>query len=285
MRSGNKAYWEAAADEHALFAVATSRKDWTVDQFLHDGKIKSHRWVLPWLFEEQMSPHDTTLLEIGCGVGRFAVNLAPELRRYIGIDISQAMLDRAARMTEALPNVALVLGDGVSLDGIESQSVDAVFSYAVLQHVYERDVVLNYLREVVRVLRPGGVAKLQLLGANATTGLRWRFVRIDQLSDISALKTFMARAARRTGLLSPDGIARASATKRRAIEMLRRRLPPDFLVPVVRRYRAGLGMRGEGVDFREATRIFEELGCEVRVVPLDGEPMSQSYWVVVRKAG
>jgi SAM-dependent methyltransferase len=43
-------------------------------------------------------------------------------------------------------------------------SFDFVYSYIVFQHIPNRDVVLNYLSEARRVLKPGGILRCQLRG-------------------------------------------------------------------------------------------------------------------------
>jgi SAM-dependent methyltransferase len=59
-------------------------------------------------------------------------------------------------------NVEWVLGSGADLDVLCDRSVDDVFSYITLQHVPSTTVVLRYLEEAGRVLRPGGRGALQV---------------------------------------------------------------------------------------------------------------------------
>jgi SAM-dependent methyltransferase len=57
---------------------------------------------------------------------------------------------------------------------------DFVYSYAVFQHIPSAEVVFSYMRETVRVLRPGGVARLQLNGLpkSSRAYTTWEGVRI-----------------------------------------------------------------------------------------------------------
>ncbi len=57
---------------------------------------------------------------------------------------------------------------------------DFVYSYAVFQHIPSAEVVFSYLRETVRVLRPGGIARLQLNGLpkSADGYTTWEGVRV-----------------------------------------------------------------------------------------------------------
>ena len=47
---------------------------------------------------------------------------------------------------------------------VKDQTIDVVFSYIVFQHFPSVQMVERNLLEVIRVLRPGGIAKIQLRG-------------------------------------------------------------------------------------------------------------------------
>src|SRR3954452_8087287 len=79
--------------------------------------------------------------------------LAPDFDRVIGVDVSEDML---ARARAAVPeNVELRLTDGRTLP-VADADVDAIFSVHVIQHLESRAEVAAYVREMRRVLRPGG---------------------------------------------------------------------------------------------------------------------------------
>ncbi len=86
-------------------------------------------------------------LEIGVGTGLVAAPLQAGGRRVVGIDISVQMLQRARNR-----NLTVARADGVALP-FASGSVDDAYSVWVLHLVADPAAVL---REVIRVLRPGG---------------------------------------------------------------------------------------------------------------------------------
>lgn len=104
------------------------------------------------------------VLEIGCGTGRLLRPLAARAREVWGVDVSEVMVTLAAERLPDLPNVRVMANDGRTLAGIPDRSVDLVCSHLVFQHVPERAVVAGYLREAVRVLRPGGLVRFQVNG-------------------------------------------------------------------------------------------------------------------------
>lgn len=118
------------------------------------------RGMVAWAMEWMRPARRGRMLEIGCGVGRTAVNWCELFERVDAADISPQMLE-TVRANNPPANLRLVLIDGVSLRGIESGVYDAVYCYVVFQHIPDGAVVLGYVDEVARVLAPGGRALLQ----------------------------------------------------------------------------------------------------------------------------
>jgi SAM-dependent methyltransferase len=102
-----------------------------------------------------------TMVEIGCGLGRMTHRFAERFGRVYAVDVSPEMLSRAKAQWAGLTNVEFVLGHGNDFPGVADRSVDFVFSYIVLQHVPDQEIVKDYLRETARVLKPGAIAYLQ----------------------------------------------------------------------------------------------------------------------------
>jgi ubiquinone/menaquinone biosynthesis C-methylase UbiE len=96
-----------------------------------------------------------TALEVGCGTGFFLLNLmqAGVAERGVLTDISPGMVDVAVRNAGRLG--LPVQGRVADAERIpyDDASVDLVVGHAVLHHIPD---VAGALREVLRVLRPGG---------------------------------------------------------------------------------------------------------------------------------
>ncbi len=110
------------------------------------------------------------VLEIGCGVGRLAPEIAPKVKRWIGTDISANMLSHARRRLASYSNVEFVELADVSLAAIPTESVDVVYCTVVFMHLYEWDRY-KYISEAFRVLRPGG--RLYCDNVDITSTLGW----------------------------------------------------------------------------------------------------------------
>lgn len=99
-----------------------------------------------------------SVLEVGCGTGLLLERVARFAAAAHGIDLSAGMLDRArARglaVTEA-PATALPFDDA---------SFDVAYSFKVLAHIPD---IAGALREMARVVRPGGLVLAEFYNARS----------------------------------------------------------------------------------------------------------------------
>lgn len=98
-----------------------------------------------------------TLLEIGCGMGRLVKPFSIHFNWVTGIDISSEILMEAKAYLIDVPNVVLYENDGKSLILFKDESFDNVVTTGVLQHITQRSIIGNYLREAIRVLKVDGL--------------------------------------------------------------------------------------------------------------------------------
>jgi len=90
--------------------------------------------------------------DVGAGTGFIAAGLAPLVKHVHLLDGSAAMLAQARQNLAGADNVEFHLADGLSLP-LPDASVDAVFANMYLHHCPDP---LAAIREMVRILRPGG---------------------------------------------------------------------------------------------------------------------------------
>lgn len=94
-----------------------------------------------------------TVVDLGCGAGRLAVNLASDDRRAIGVDPSKAMIDRARRRKGG-DRVTWICGDVTSLD---TRDVDLVVMTGNIPSTRVTDEAWDQLLDGVHnALRAGG---------------------------------------------------------------------------------------------------------------------------------
>lgn len=94
------------------------------------------------------------VLDVGCGPGTITLGLANAVApgEVIGIDVEPSQADAARTLADeqGITNLHFATGRGEALD-FPDGSFDAVFSYAVVEHVPEPLAVLREMRRVVKV--------------------------------------------------------------------------------------------------------------------------------------
>jgi ubiquinone/menaquinone biosynthesis C-methylase UbiE len=111
------------------------------------GKLRWQRRVK--MLTSHLQP-DMKVLELGCGTGYFTKEAAKSGAKITAIDISAELLEEAKQEVTS-DNVEFKVENAYKMT-FEDNSFDAVIGSSVLHHL-EID---NALKEIFRVLRPGG---------------------------------------------------------------------------------------------------------------------------------
>jgi SAM-dependent methyltransferase len=158
--------WDERARENARYYVNTERQDWTDEEFFASGERTVAEEILSDMTNvcQGKDPQHMRVLEIGCGAGRVTRALSRLFGEVYGVDISGEMIARARQALAPQPNAHVFQNSGVDLAVLGDVQVDFAFSTIVFQHIPSRDVIENYVREVHRLLRPGGLFKFQVQG-------------------------------------------------------------------------------------------------------------------------
>jgi SAM-dependent methyltransferase len=174
-------FWDERAREDAYFFVDNRRayQDPTLESFWAEGERDLDRIL--GMFNLAVEPTDT-VLDIGCGVGRLTRPLAAHAAHVYGIDISSEMLARARQHHGEIKSIEWLHGDGSTLRPITDASIDVCISHVVFQHIPDPQITMGYVREMARVLKPGGWAAFQVSNSAAAhesgRGARVQFGRL-----------------------------------------------------------------------------------------------------------
>lgn len=157
VESESERYWDERARENALYFV-DNQLDYEnpdVDAFWRGGDEAIERICGSVSFALD---REATVVDIGCGVGRLTRALAARTRHVYGVDVSREMLSLAQQYNAHVSNIEWRHVDGHGLSVLDDGVVDGCFSHVVFQHIPDPKITLDYVRDMGRVLRPGGWA-------------------------------------------------------------------------------------------------------------------------------
>ncbi|MEW6188587.1 MAG: class I SAM-dependent methyltransferase [Actinomycetota bacterium] len=114
--------------------------------------------LFPWkdiLFLKEWVKDGDRVLDLGCGNGRLLELFKDTNIKYVGLDISEELLN-IARSRYTGPNLSFVLGDALDLP-FDEDSFDTVYAIALLHHIPSTPFRFKVMKEVHRVLKGGGI--------------------------------------------------------------------------------------------------------------------------------
>ena len=156
--------WTRLAEIDPLWAVLSDPGKeggkWELAEFFERGEIEIEG-VLAQLDGLGVAVALGTCLDFGCGVGRLTQALGRRFGEAHGLDIAEPMIEQARRYNEHGDRCRYHHSTDPDLRRFPDGTFDFVYSNIVLQHMPPA-ASLVYVREFVRVLRPGGVAVFQL---------------------------------------------------------------------------------------------------------------------------
>lgn len=163
------ASWEAFGKSDPYYGVLSAEKyrrdkidDEALKEFFQSGE--SHVEYTLGLLNKHFpdSLEYSSVLDFGCGVGRLVVPFAKRFWRVVGVDVSQAYI------AEAISNCSKSDTANVefhtSLDALRARrgTFDLAHSYITFIHIdFVRGKAI--IEEIVRLLRPGGLAALHIM--------------------------------------------------------------------------------------------------------------------------
>jgi SAM-dependent methyltransferase len=113
-----------------------------------DTPSRRRLWpVLAAYLQRRFIPDDPVLLDLGAGYCYFANNVRAKEKH--AVDVTEAVLSYAA------PDVVAHVCSSAALDDLADSHFDVVFASNLLEHL-DRETLAGTLREIRRVLRPGG---------------------------------------------------------------------------------------------------------------------------------
>lgn len=164
----SREFWEEKARENAVWYISSFGPYDNRD--LHDFWQSGDRiWSDLKLMVEYVPKPTDVVVDIGCGIGRLARVIAPDVGHVHGFDLSSEMVRRAEELL--ISNATFHVAEGCVLHPLPDASADFVFAYNVFQHLPSHCALREYLLEMLRVCRPGGRIAFTLAIRNWKTSL------------------------------------------------------------------------------------------------------------------
>ena len=135
---------------------AANEKKWSQRAITYDDKRQDYfRFMQRQLIVSAEIKPPATFLDLGCGTGwavRHVATLLGEQGRFVGIDISKGMIEKARSNSTGVPNVEFYEASADKLP-LDNDLFDAVICSNSFHHYLQP---VEALKEVKRVLKPNG---------------------------------------------------------------------------------------------------------------------------------
>ncbi|HEV3040711.1 MAG TPA: class I SAM-dependent methyltransferase [Candidatus Angelobacter sp.] len=158
--------WESLAQADPLWSICTDpekrNQRWDATEFFATGR-REIELIMEYLRKLEIRlDHSAPALDFGCGVGRLTRALTDDFPECWGVDISPTMIRLAEGFHTDKGKCRFVLNATADLPMFRDGFFGFIYSSIVFQHI-GRKYVKNYLLELVRVLKPGGVFVFQIV--------------------------------------------------------------------------------------------------------------------------
>jgi len=137
--------------KYAEFLLNKTKSDYNLiaEDF---SRTRWNMWAEYDFFRDYIKGGDS-VLDAGCGNGRLLELLKDKNINYIGVDVSDKLIELAKKR---YPENRFLVADNLNLPFPDS-NFDKAFSIAVLHHIPSAELRKKALLELKRVLKPGGI--------------------------------------------------------------------------------------------------------------------------------
>jgi SAM-dependent methyltransferase len=193
-----KENWEYYGENDPYYAVATLDKfrrenltESNKDDFFQTGYEHIQKlWdEIEDNFIEVFEPQKC--LDFGCGVGRLVIPLAEKCEKVVGVDISELMLEEAARncKNRKTENIKFLQTDEFLSGAVDK--FDFIHSFIVFQHINPVEGE-KIVKKIIDSLAVDGIGVLHFAYANPSNDRNfWKFKIYRDYPFINQLKNFV----------------------------------------------------------------------------------------------
>jgi ubiquinone/menaquinone biosynthesis C-methylase UbiE len=156
--------WNDLAELDPLWAIASEPdkvfNKWDIEEFFETGSAYVQE-ALAIVQESGITLKKETVLDFGCGVGRFTQILAEEFETCYGVDISPKMIELANHFNRYGDRCNYILNSKSDLSIFGDDFFDFIYTAEVLQHL-PIELTKTYLVEFIRILKKNSTLVFQI---------------------------------------------------------------------------------------------------------------------------
>jgi len=170
-------------------------------------EIKKYASLLPEEFnlssgEEKIALDQATVVDLGSGPGIVTREIKDKVGRVIAIDQAPKMVSFLKKQFEDSANVEAAVGDMARMP-LADNSVEGVISVGTIFELHSEDSENDFLRETMRVLKPGGVLVLDGISNEKFDKVRNNFAQ-ERQKELEAAKSHKGPVTQRFNIFRAD---------------------------------------------------------------------------------
>jgi SAM-dependent methyltransferase len=156
------------------------------------------------------------VLEVGCGEGRGIDLILPKAKSYTALDKIEPII---ASLQKKYPSGNFISGNIPPFSKLKDNSFDRIFSFQVIEHI-ENDRL--FLKEIHRVLRPGGVAFLTTPNRPMSLSRNPWHVREYTAKELTALAREFFQEVEMKGIGGNDKVMKYYDSNKKSVDRMMR---------------------------------------------------------------
>jgi ubiquinone/menaquinone biosynthesis C-methylase UbiE len=174
------------------------------DNPIHQRLLKAYVVAKPYVLGD--------VLEVGCGEGRGIELIIEGARSYSAIDKLEPVI---RELRKKFPGGNFLSGNIPPLSDFQDNSFDRVFSFQVIEHIKDDSL---FLKEIHRVLKPGGMALLTTPNLSKSLSRNPWHIREYTSDQLTALAKTIFRSVEMKGISGNEKVMQYYQRNKKSVE-------------------------------------------------------------------
>ena len=192
----------------ATYTTEIASDELVSDNPIHQRLLKAYYLAMPYV-----KGH---MLELGCGEGRGVELLRDKVEDYLALDKIQEVIDR---LTPRFPEVTFRQAVFPPFTDLADNTFDSIITFQVIEHVKADG---DFLSEIHRVLKPGGVALVTTPNIKKTLSRNPWHIREYTAKELTELASKYFKQVEMKGVTGNDKVWAYYEENKKSVEKITR---------------------------------------------------------------